>query len=106
MTTNHKTSTRKASGNRRQAVHDLEGLIEDARALVKATSNVGEESVTELRTRLENQLELAKDQLLDLEESVKDKARGVDDYVHENPWQAIGIGVGVGFLVGALALRR
>jgi ElaB/YqjD/DUF883 family membrane-anchored ribosome-binding protein len=29
-----------------------------------------------------------------------------DEYVHENPWQAIGIGAAIGFLVGLVVSRR
>ena len=33
-------------------------------------------------------------------------ADATDEYVHENPWQAIGIAAGVAFLVGYLIGRR
>jgi ElaB/YqjD/DUF883 family membrane-anchored ribosome-binding protein len=33
-------------------------------------------------------------------------ARVTDDYVHDNPWQAIGVAAAVGFLAGLLIARR
>jgi len=33
-------------------------------------------------------------------------ARVTDDYVHDNPWRAIGIGAAAGLLVGWLVSRR
>ena len=33
-------------------------------------------------------------------------ARATDDYVHDNPWQAIGVAAAVGFLVGLVISRR
>ena len=33
-------------------------------------------------------------------------ARITDDYVHDNPWQAIGVAAAVGFVVGLLMTRR
>ena len=39
-------------------------------------------------------------------EKTRAAARAADDYVHESPWQAVGIGVGVGFLLGLLLNRR
>jgi len=33
-------------------------------------------------------------------------ARVTDDYVHDNPWQAIGIAAAVGFVAGLLMNRR
>ena len=39
-------------------------------------------------------------------EKTRAAARATDDYVHENPWQAVGIGAGVGFLLGLVLGRR
>ena len=36
----------------------------------------------------------------------KAAARYTDDYVHDHPWQAIGIAAGVGLAVGLLMNRR
>ena len=36
----------------------------------------------------------------------KDAAKATDDYVHENPWQAIGIAAAVGLVAGLLMSRR
>jgi ElaB/YqjD/DUF883 family membrane-anchored ribosome-binding protein len=36
----------------------------------------------------------------------KDAARATDAYIHENPWQAIGVAAGVGLVVGLLTGRR
>ena len=33
-------------------------------------------------------------------------ARATDDYVHENPWAAVGIGAALGLVVGMLISRR
>ena len=52
----------------------------------------------------------AKVKLADAEAVMLDKtkqaARATDEYVHENPWKAVGIAAGVGFLVGLLISRR
>ena len=42
----------------------------------------------------------------DAGESAKAAARVTDEYVHDNPWQAIGIGAAVGFLAGLVISRR
>ncbi len=36
----------------------------------------------------------------------RDAAVAADDYVHDNPWAAIGVAAGVGFVIGALMARR
>ena len=46
----------------------------------------------------------------DVQEVVADRAkaaaRATDDFVHDNPWKAIGIAAGVGFLLGLLVNRK
>ncbi|MBP7641556.1 MAG: DUF883 domain-containing protein, partial [Thauera sp.] len=39
-------------------------------------------------------------------DSGKKAVRVTDDYVHENPWQSVGVAAGVAFLLGLLASRR
>ena len=33
-------------------------------------------------------------------------ARAADEFVHEHPWKAVGIGAGVGLIIGLLIGRR
>ena len=78
-------------------------LAEDARALMAATADVAGEKVGEARKRLAAALESAKE----IAGSVRDKAvagaKAADEAVHEHPYQAIAIGVGVGAILGYLA---
>ena len=65
---------------------------------------------TDVRVRLTDKLTAAKSKLQELEAAVVQKtkaaARVTDDYVHENPWKAVGVAAGVGFLLGLLVNRR
>ena len=55
-------------------------------------------------------LQQAKDNLLQLQEAALARARAAghaaDDYVHDNPWTAVGTAAGIGLLVGLLIGRR
>ena len=82
------------------------GVIDGAEALVDATADFGEEKVVNLRKTLKADLELARTQLERLEATLSERANVVDAYVHENPWQAIGVAAAAGVIVGALAFRR
>jgi ElaB/YqjD/DUF883 family membrane-anchored ribosome-binding protein len=90
-----------------QAVtNDIGQLAEDARALMAATADVAGEKVGEARKRLAAALDRARQ----IAASVRDKAvagaKATDEAVHEHPYKAIAIGVGVGAILGFLLARR
>jgi len=90
-----------------QAINnDLGTLAEDARALMAATADVAGEKVGDARKRLAEALETSKE----LFGRVKDKGiegvKATDQAVRENPYQAIGIALGVGALLGYLVARQ
>lgn len=84
--------------------------IHDAEALVKATANLGGEKLNEARARAEESLKAVKVRMADARAAVTVKAKAAanatDTYVHENPWEAIGIAAGVGLVIGVLSARR
>lgn len=89
---------------------DLRLVISDAEELIKATASQTGEKITEARTRAESTLRAAKGRLAEAQAAVigkaKAAAKATDDYVHENPWKAVGIAAGVGFILGILVSRR
>ncbi len=86
--------------------NDIGSLTEDARALMTATADVAGEKVAEARKRFNAALEGGKE----IYGMVKDKAvegmKATDKAVREHPYQAIGISLGVGALIGFLVARR
>ena len=84
----------------------MDALAEDARALMAATADVAGEKVAEARNRLAVALERGKE----IAGSVRDKAvkgaKAADETVREHPYQAIGIALGVGAVIGFLVARR
>lgn len=93
-----------------QLIKDFKVVIADAEALIKATANQGGEAVSNLRAKAEESLAVAKEKLADAQDALIEKgrvaAKATDDYVHEKPWNAVGIAAGVGLLVGLLIGRR
>lgn len=85
-------------------------MIDGAEALVAATAELSEDKLVDIRESLVRDPEAARKHLEKLEAGLKTQATGVDDYVHENPWQSIGIAAGAGvlagLLVGATAFRH
>jgi len=90
-----------------QAVRDdLGKLAEDASALMAATADVAGEKVGQARQRLAAALETAKTIAGNVRDKAVAGAKATDEAVHEHPYQAIAIGVGVGALIGYLLGRR
>ncbi|MCE0483396.1 MAG: DUF883 family protein [Methylacidiphilales bacterium] len=101
MSTN---SNQNASASRDKLVEDVKVLTKDVQDLLKATASVVGEKAAEARVKVEESLKVAQDKLATVQESVKAKGKEAmavtDEYVHDNPWSAVGIATGVGFLLG------
>jgi ElaB/YqjD/DUF883 family membrane-anchored ribosome-binding protein len=93
-----------------KTIDDLQAVVRDVEALLHATAAQGGEKLEAVRKRAAESLQKARERLSVLEEDavreMKIAAARTDDYVHENPWQAVGVAVGVGFLLGLLIGRR
>jgi len=91
-------------------VADFRLVVADAEELLRATAGQAGEKMAELRAKAQDNLATARMKLAQYEAALVDKAkevgRAADDYVHENPWPAVGMAAGVGFLVGLLIGRR
>ena len=99
-----------ASGNKQRFVSDMKVVVSDAEEILRATAGVAGEKMTDLRERIGERLRDAKLRIADAEAALVDKtkaaARATDDYVNDNPWQAVGIAGGVGLLLGIIIGRR
>lgn len=89
---------------------DLRMVVADAEELLKATASQTGERIVAARARAEESLKTAKARLAEVQAAAvaraKATARATDEYVHENPWKAIGIAAVAGLLLGALIARR
>jgi ElaB/YqjD/DUF883 family membrane-anchored ribosome-binding protein len=95
---------------RDKLVDQFSAVLSDAETLLdKAAKETGEKA-RDLRSQAEARLLSAKLKLQELQgqavDRAKDAARATDDYVHDNPWQAIGVAAAVGFVAGLLMNRR
>ena len=99
---------------KRQLLADFIAVVTEADQLLKFVSDEGGEKANALRTKVERNLNAAKERLRSLEDAVMDKtresARVTDEYVHENPWQTVGIAAGLsvvlGVAIGVMLCRR
>ncbi|MDD2885148.1 MAG: DUF883 family protein [Dechloromonas sp.] len=103
-------SEQMTTANKDKLVSDLKVVISDTEELLRATAGTAGEKVGELRERLALRLRDAKERLVDLEVAVIDKtkaaARATDDFVHDEPWKAVGVAAALGLALGVLIGRR
>jgi ElaB/YqjD/DUF883 family membrane-anchored ribosome-binding protein len=96
--------------SKEKLVADFKVVVADAEALLRATANDAGEKVVAAREKIQSSLVEAKAQLVRAEAAIVDKtkqaARATDQYVHDNPWKAVGISACVGLVIGVLIARR
>jgi ElaB/YqjD/DUF883 family membrane-anchored ribosome-binding protein len=95
---------------RDKMIADFKLVLTDAEQLLRLTADDASGKFADVRGRLGERVAAARQQVSELEaiavEKAKEVAKATDNYVHEHPWQSIGIAAGIGFLVGMLAGRR
>ncbi|HSE74141.1 MAG TPA: DUF883 family protein [Dongiaceae bacterium] len=91
-------------------VDEFSNLVEAMEDVFAAAAEDGGEKLSELKGQAEASLRKARARLGMVEKNALATARKIaadsDDYVHENPWTAIGVGAGVGLLLGLLIGRK
>ena len=92
------------------AQSDVSDAISGAEDMLAQAAHSTGEKAAELRARALEQLKALRGRLHDAQERAlrqsKAAARATDEYVHDNPWRAIGVAAGVGVLIGLLIGRR
>ena len=107
--------TRRASDiSKEQLIEEFNAVVTETEHLLKSVASAGGEKIGALRAGVEQNLAHAKDRLRAYQESAADRtreaAKATDVYVHEHPWQVIGVTAGInivaGLLLGLLLHRR
>jgi ElaB/YqjD/DUF883 family membrane-anchored ribosome-binding protein len=104
------SSTEQSEISSEQLIGDFKALMADAEALIKATASHEDGTIASVRSKAIDTLTNAKENLSMLEGPLSDKAKvmaqGADDFVHRNPWEAVGVAAGLGLLIGLLIRRH
>jgi len=89
---------------------DMRLVIADAEELLRATAGQAGDKLADIRARTQDHLTGAKIKLAEAESALiataKQAGQAADDYVHENPWGAVGMAAAAGVLIGLLIGRR
>lgn len=98
------------SAQRDKLMADLRLVIADTEELMRVTAGQAGEQAKELHGRMQARLDQAKTSLSNLQDAaltkVKEAGVAADEFVHENPWKAIGVAAGIGLIAGLLIARR
>lgn len=91
--------------------HDFVSDIEDlTRELIEKTTTLTGEDLTRAKERLAARVTAARTSIEDMGGEITHRARRgaerTNSYVHEQPWNAIGIGALIGFACGVVIARR
>lgn len=96
--------------NSENLIGDFKALMADAEDLIKATASHEDGALSAIRSKALDALNNAKESLSSVEGTVSEKAKVVaeraDDFVHRNPWEAVGVAAGLGLLIGLFIRRR
>lgn len=84
--------------------------LNDAEALLREAASATGDRASELREQALVSLKQTREALYDAQDEVlaqgRKAARATDEYVHDKPWQAIGVAAMAGLLLGVLLSRR
>jgi len=86
--------------------HDAHTLVEDARGLLEATSEIADEKISAARKRLSVALEAGRETYENLQERVVKGAKVADRTVRTHPYESMAVALGAGLIVGILVSRR
>jgi len=96
------------------AGEELKNFVSDVEDVVKSVAHVSNADVARVRAKIQAAIASGKDGFEITSANLSKRAREIgteaDTYVHDSPWQAIGIGAAIAALVGislgVLAARR
>ena len=106
--------TRSTNDSTDKLVADFNSVIADTEQLLKSVAATGGDKASSMRAGVEKNIDAARQRLRQLQDTALEKGRDAvragDEYVHDNPWESIGVAVGVaavaGIFIGLMISRR
>jgi ElaB/YqjD/DUF883 family membrane-anchored ribosome-binding protein len=95
---------------KRYATESINDFLDDVDDLTRAIKDVETPEIARVRAKVKMALGAAKSALHDSAAQVRGQAtrvtRTTNAYVHDNPWQVVGIAAVVGVVLGVMMSRR
>ena len=91
-------------------MEDLRLVVTDAEELLRATAGQAGEKVAAARERAAQSIQVAKDRIAQAGYAAATQtrlaAKATDEYVHDNPWAAVGAAAAIGLVIGMLITKK
>ena len=95
--------------SKQQLFDDVKVVVADAEELLRATAGQGGDKLAQVRAKTEESIRVVKERIAsaqaELVARTREPAKATDVYVHENPWEAVGVAAAAGLVVGLLIGR-
>lgn len=95
---------------RSRGSREVHNLLEDIENFVSETTSLTAEELARAKEKLGERLGAARESLEEMGSEIVRRTRkgatATNEYVHEQPWKAIGAGAAVAFLLGFILARR
>jgi ElaB/YqjD/DUF883 family membrane-anchored ribosome-binding protein len=99
-----------AAQSKSAIANEYHNFLTDIEDLIQATTSLTGEDLVHAKAALSQRINAAKESVEEVSGAVTDRARksavATNSYVHENPWQAIGVGAALGLILGVVVARR
>lgn len=93
-----------------QLRNELKSLADTLEELLQTSGEKSDTEIQKLKAKAESMIKTSRQTLQDssdkLVEQTKEMAGKADNYVHEKPWNGMGIAAAVGLVVGVLLSKR
>jgi ElaB/YqjD/DUF883 family membrane-anchored ribosome-binding protein len=89
---------------------DFQAVVADAQELIEALGDTGGAKLDAMKSRVLSSLKVARRHLAETQanvaQGIQSAAKSTDEYVHANPWPAMGVSAALGLLAGYVIARR
>lgn len=103
-------SNSRVDNEKENVIETVRASLADAESLMREAAAATGDTAAELRERALTSIRRTREALYDAQDAMYERGRravrATDDYVHDNPWQAIGVAGVTGLLLGVLIARR
>lgn len=91
-------------------VDEFRNLVSDIEDFIASATSLSGEQLEQAKKKVRTRIQSAKEVISEAGDNawgkVRHSAEVADEYVHEKPWTAVGVGLAVGFVTGIVCGRR